>query len=82
MCGCWLHPDDTSTNGDPTGGSPEIVEETGLGKVIEYKNYQALIEYAAFVDKNAFEPPIELLRRFSKEKMVENYLQLFLGKND
>ena len=66
----------------PTGGSPEIVEETGLGKVIEYKNYQALIEYAAFVDKNAFEPPIELLRRFSKEKMVENYLQLFLGKND
>ena len=65
-----------------TGGSPEIINETGFGKVIKHKDYQTLIDYAASIDKNDFEPSLELLSSFSREKMVENYLLLYSKEND
>ncbi len=55
-----------------TGGSPEIIEKTGMGRIVEKKDYSAVIDYLdeAYL-RSANERPM------IKNHMVEQYLSVY-----
>ena len=66
-----------------TGGVPEIVENNKTGSVVEYKNgemltsaLEKLLDDDNLREKMA-ENAVEASKKFSKERMVEEYLKLY-----
>lgn len=59
-----------------TGGSPEIVRETGMGIIVEKKDYQAVVNYLDIAYSRAFK------YRQQTEDMGKKYLQLYDKLND
>ena len=64
----------------PTGGSPEIIEKTKCGIVVDYKDYKSIITFIETRRGQRFLLSDEQLQSFSREKMVEKYLELYLNK--
>lgn len=55
-----------------TGGSGEIIKQTGFGIVVDKKNYESVLDYANNI------PTLSLDKmKISQSQMVKNYLSLF-----
>ena len=63
-----------------TGGSPEIIEKTGFGKVIKFKDYQEII---SFIKSNKNKPLVldsDQIKNLSNKKMINDYLDLYADR--
>lgn len=60
-----------------TGGSPEIVEGLTAGKVIQEKDFTALLEAVDYYAVNPLAISPEKLSYLSKERMVKDYIDFY-----
>lgn len=60
-----------------TGGSPEFINQNEVGKVIDYRDYKALLDCVDYYEINKINISNEIMTNISNNRMVNQYINLY-----